>query len=214
MAKAGKVGPEKRAWRRGALLALVAVMFSCSSSYSKNDPVLEKAPEQLTPEDLSRIVAVASTNYGSFRIALHPEWAPKTCRNFVKLIRAGFYNGLTFHEVIPGVWVRGGDPLGNGEGGFGNGFTLETTSGQHVKGAVGIYHPNFDPNNCGSQFYVMLRDFRRMDKAFTVFGQVVEGMGNVERIASLPVTPRDGKPRPYMPLSQVIITEIHLEVKK
>lgn len=193
---------------------LVFLLASCQSGYTRQDEILKKKAEQLTVEEMSRITAVVSTNYGRFRIQLHPEWAPQTCRNFIKLVQAGFYDGLTFHEVLPRIWIRGGDPKGDGTGGPGWTIPLETPSGSHKAGAVGMYHPNFLPNEAGSQFYIILEDITEMDGAFAVFGQVIEGMDTVQRIGHLPITPRDGKPRPFMPLSEVVIKDVVLEAKR
>ena len=209
----GFQGKNSSAWAAGtAFLALF--MLSCPPGFSPNDPVLTKPLDQLTDQDLSRMVANVSTNYGSFRIQLHPEWAPQTCRNFIKLVRAGFYDGLTFHEVMPGIWIRGGDPKGDGTGGPGWNVKMEKPIGKLSRGAGGLYHPNFAPDEGGSQFFILLKDCPHLNGVFTVFGQVIEGMATVERIGNMPVTPGAGKPRPYMPLSAVIIKDIHLEAKK
>jgi len=195
-------------------VCLFCLLFSFCSPTTRNDPVLDKPLDELSDEDISRMVAVVTTNYGDFKIELHPEWAPQTTRNFIKLIKAGFYEGLTFHEVRPTFWIRGGDPKGDGTGGPGYYVPLETPSGPHEKGAVGLYHPVIAPDEGGSQFYILLRMYPKWNGHYTVFGRVSEGMVTVDIIGDLPITPKDGKPRGYMPLSPVIIKEIHLEVKR
>lgn len=201
-------------WIKPLILLSLIGMVSCHSGYTRNDPVLEKPLEQLTAADMARMVAMVSTNYGNFIIQLRPDWAPETCRNFVKLAAAGFYNGMTIHEILPRIWIRGGDPKGDGTGGPGYHLELEPSTGKHVPGAVGLYHANFFPNEGGSQFYIMTSNLPEMDRAYALFGQVIDGMATVQRIANLPTTPRNGKPWPFMPLSPVVIKDLHLEVKK
>ena len=77
-----------------------------------------------------------------------------------------------------------------------------------------MYHPAFLINQGGSQFFIMLGDEQRMDGGYSIFGRVIEGMATVDRIGALPITPQDGQPRPYMPLSPVVIKDLHLEVMK
>jgi len=203
---------------RTLLAALLAVLFvfqfSCRSKYSTSDPILEKPVAELSDAEVARLVAVVSTNYGSFKIEMRPDYSPATSHNFVKLVKEGFYDGLTFHEIRPGIWIRGGDPAGDGSGGPGYTVPFEYPSGPHVKGAVGLYHGLTDFDDGGSQFYVMLGEMKSMDRAFTVFGKVIEGMAVVDRIGDIPVTPKYGKPRPYMPLSPVVIKDIKLVAKK
>jgi cyclophilin family peptidyl-prolyl cis-trans isomerase len=197
--------------------ALALSAGSCRETFTRNDPVLEKPLDQLTDQDLSRMVAVVKTNYGQFKIALHPEWAPASCRVFVKLVKGSFYYGLTFHEVRPGTWIVGGDPLGDGTGGPGFKVEPEKSSGPNLRGAVGLFYPFYPLPQLevmGSQFYVLIRDQNWMNGKYNVFGQVIDGMATVDRIGAAPVTPLSGRPRPYMPLSPVVIEDIHLEAKK
>lgn len=196
-------------------LTLCILCLSCNPT-TRNDPALEKPLDQLTDEDISRMVAVVKTNYGNFKIEFHPEWAPLNCRNFIKLVKHGHYDGLTIHEIRPGFWIRGGDQKADGSGEPGQTVALESSPNlrTHRKGAVGIYHPPQLPDSGGDQFYILLRDYHKWDGLYTIFGKVADSMTTVERIAALPITPGDGKPRPYMPLSPVIIKDIHLEVKK
>jgi peptidyl-prolyl cis-trans isomerase B (cyclophilin B) len=195
-------------------LFLLTAAATCGPDFTRNDPILEKPVDELTDDEISRMAAVVETNYGSFKIALHPEWAPVACRKFIGLVRSSFYYMLTFHEVRPGYWIVGGDPLGDGTGGPGFNLEIESPSGPNVKGAVGLYHPWLRPDLSGSQFYIMLKNRRGMDGKYTVFGQVIEGMSTAERIGKLPVTPAGGKPRPFMPLTEVMIKDMYLEIRK
>jgi len=202
-----------------AAVAVIAIASSCRQQFSRDDPVLQKPVDELTDQEIARMIAVVKTNYGTFKFELHPEWAPKTCRAFIKLAKGYFYYGLTFHEVRPRAWIVTGDPLGTGEGGPGPGLTVDfkETSGPNVRGSVGLYFP-YDPlpqpEIAGSQFYVLIKNQRWMNKKYSVFGKVIDGMSTVDRIGNVPVTPRSGKPRPYMPLAPVTVEDLHLEVKK
>jgi cyclophilin family peptidyl-prolyl cis-trans isomerase len=124
---------------------------------------------------------------GEIVIKFYPNDAPKSVANFIKLAKKGFYDGLTFHRVVPGFVAQGGDPNGDGSGG--PGYTIKgefTDNGvnntqKHVKGAVAMARTN-DPDSAGSQFYICLDDQPSLDGKYAVFGQVVKGMEYVEQI--------------------------------
>lgn len=121
------------------------------------------------------------TTKGDFVVVLFPKEAPKTVANFLKLTRKGFYNGLKFHRVIPGFVAQGGDPLGTGEGGPGYTIPDEHDTLEHITGALAMAKTS-QPNSAGSQFYVTLAPTHFLDGKYTVFGQVISGMGVVERL--------------------------------
>jgi peptidyl-prolyl cis-trans isomerase B (cyclophilin B) len=209
--------PVLRAFRPAAVIALAIIICSCRPQFSRDDPILLKPVEQLTDQEIARMVAVVKTNYGTFKFELHPDWSPNACRAFIKLARTGFYYGLTFFEVRPRAWIVTGDPTGKGEGGPGFNVEPEKTTGHNLRGAVGLYYPFMPiprPDLAGSQFYVLLSNQRWMDNKYSVFGKVIDGMSAVDRIGNVPVTPRRGSPQPYMPLSPVTVEDLHLEVKK
>lgn len=115
-------------------------------------------------------------------IELFPEHAPGTVENFENLIKKGFYNGLTFHRVIPGFVSQGGDPNGNGTGGPGYTIKCETAGNphKHKAGALSMAHAGRDTG--GSQFFIVHEPQPHLDGVHTVFGQVVEGMDTVLRM--------------------------------
>jgi peptidyl-prolyl cis-trans isomerase B (cyclophilin B) len=136
--------------------------------------------------------ATLHTNHGAIELELYDEDAPKTVDNFVKLSHDGFYDGLTFHRVIPDFMVQGGDPRGDGTGGPGYQFEDEPNSHRVVRGALAM--ANAGPNTNGSQFFVVTAaECPWLDGKHTVFGQVTNGMEVVERISTLP---RDANDRP------------------
>jgi peptidylprolyl isomerase/peptidyl-prolyl cis-trans isomerase B (cyclophilin B) len=118
---------------------------------------------------------------GEIRIEFFPADAPRTVENFVTLARRGFYDGLTFHRVVPGFVVQGGDPRGDGTGGPGYTIRAEFNQRRHVRGTVAMARSQH-PDSAGSQFYITFGSQPHLDGSYTVFGQVVAGMEHVDRI--------------------------------
>jgi peptidyl-prolyl cis-trans isomerase B (cyclophilin B) len=119
---------------------------------------------------------------GRVVIALDDERAPRTVANFVRLAEQGFYDGLTFHRVLPGLLAHGGSQDGAGRGGPGWEIDLELHPEMlHARGAVSMSHRE-DPDTAGSQFFVCLDELPRLDGSYAVFGRVVEGLEVVERL--------------------------------
>jgi len=110
-----------------------------------------------------------------------PDGAPKTVANFIKLADKGFYNGLSFHRVVPGFVVQGGDPNGDGSGGPGYTIKAEFNDHLHLRGTVAMARTS-DPDSAGSQFYICLAALPQLDHQYTVFGQVVEGDALLDNI--------------------------------
>ena len=135
--------------------------------------------------------AIIETNLGTIAFKLLPDLAPETVRNFEKLARDGFYNGTLFHRVIPGFMIQGGDPntkSGNkntwGTGGPGHTIKAEFSSRSHHRGIVSMARAQ-DPNSAGSQFFIVTADSTFLDRQYTVFGEVIEGMDVADKIVNL-----------------------------
>ena len=135
--------------------------------------------------------AIIETNLGTIVFKLLPDLAPETVRNFEKLARDGFYNGTLFHRVIPGFMIQGGDPntkSGNkstwGSGGPGYTIKAEFSSRSHHRGIVSMARAQ-DPNSAGSQFFIVTTDSTFLDRQYTVFGEVIEGMDVADKIVNL-----------------------------
>jgi len=131
--------------------------------------------------------ATVETERGAIVIELYPEVAPKTVENFEKLVSQGFYNNLTFHRVVPGFVVQGGDPAGNGTGGPGYDVVGEIKPGEkHLRGTVATARTGDEVNpqrrSSGSQFYICLEPQPGLDGQYTIFGQVISGMEAVDKI--------------------------------
>lgn len=123
-----------------------------------------------------------STKKGDIVFRFYPHEARQHSAAFIKLARAGFYDGLKFHRVEPGFVIQGGDPSGNGTGGPRYTLDAEFSSLPHVAGTVAMARAAH-PNSAGSQFYICLGDARFLDKQYTVFGQTVEGQDVAAKIA-------------------------------
>jgi cyclophilin family peptidyl-prolyl cis-trans isomerase len=120
-------------------------------------------------------------NGNQIDLAFHPEDAPKTVENFVTLAKKGFYNGLTFHRVVPDFVVQGGCPKGDGTGGPGYTIKAEFNAKKHVRGTLAMARSQH-PDSAGSQFYICYGPTPHLDRNYTVFGQVTSGMEHVDRI--------------------------------
>lgn len=149
-------------------------------------------------------------DYGTVKVELNHEQAPITVENFVKLANAGFYNGLTFHRVIKGFMIQGGCPKGNGTGGPGYSIKGEFLSNgvkntiSHKRGVISMARA-YDPDSAGSQFFIMHKDGNFLDGQYAAFGETVEGIEVVDKIASVRTSASD---KPYIP---VIINSITIE---
>lgn len=128
-------------------------------------------------------MVVMNTTKGPVIIELYPKVAPKHVESFKTLISKGFYDGLTFHRVVPGFVVQGGDPKGDGTGGPGYKVKAEFSNLPHKRGTLAAAR-SAHPDSAGSQFYIVLDEnsVRHLDGQYTIFGQVVEGMENVDAI--------------------------------
>jgi len=144
-------------------------------------PIQAKKEEATTTPAQGQETVVIETDKGKIRMVLYPDVAPKTVENFKKLIGQGFYSGLTFHRVVPGFVIQGGDPKGDGSGGPGYTIPAEFNSKHHIRGTLAMARAS-DPNSAGSQFYIALAPQPSLDGNYTVFGQVVEGMDVVDQI--------------------------------
>ena len=148
-----------------------------------------------------KLVKIEMENGDVMKGELYPEVAPETVENFVKLVEEGFYNGLTFHRVIPGFMIQGGCPDGTGMGGPGytikgeflsNGFNNNL---KHTRGVLSMARA-MDPNSAGSQFFIMVAAAPHLDGEYAAFGKITEGMEAADKIAvsythlTLPTTER------------------------
>ena len=154
------------------------------------------------------VVTIEMENGDIIKAELYPETAPNTVNNFISLVKKGFYDGVTFHRVIPGFMIQGGDPQGTGMGGPGyeingefshNGFPNGL---KHTRGVLSMARTN-QPDSAGSQFFIMHADAPYLDGEYASFGMVTEGMDAVDRIAS---SETDWMDRPKTPVVMKTVT--------
>jgi len=154
---------------------------------AKGAPMKMSPPEKaMSFEAGKKYEAVIHTSKGDITCELYPDKAPLSVTNFIQLAKAKFYNGLTFHRVVPGFVIQGGDPDGTGSGG--PGYTIPAEIGlPHLQGALAWARlgdqVNPKRNSSGSQFYITLEATPNLDGGYTVFGQTVNGMDVVQKIA-------------------------------
>jgi peptidyl-prolyl cis-trans isomerase B (cyclophilin B) len=150
--------------------------------------------------------ATLHTNHGPVELELHDGDAPKTVENFRKLAGDGFYDGVTFHRVIPDFMIQGGDPTGTGTGGPGYTFEDEFNDHKVVRGALAM--ANAGPNTNGSQFFVVTAEATPwLDGKHTVFGRVTSGMEVVDAISQVETDASD-KPREPVVIERVELAEL------
>ena len=156
-----------------SVLVLSALLLSsCATSYSEPPPMTINTSKQYT--------ATIETKKGDLVLELFAKDVPITVNNFVFLAREGFYDGLTFHRVIPGFMAQGGDPAGTGSGGPGYSFADEFSDHTHVVGALSM--ANAGPNTNGSQFFIMYSVQKSLNNRHSVFGQLKKGMDVLKRL--------------------------------
>lgn len=175
-------------------------------------------PTPSAAEIVQSAVATFDTSEGTFKVSLDGKAAPQTVANFIKLSKQGFYNGLTFHRIVEGFMIQGGDPSGDGTGG--PGYTIPAEIGlKHTKGAIAMARTGDAVNptkaSSGSQFYITLDDQPFLDGQYTVFGYVSEGMNVVDKIGKTPTEPNPDTGETSVPLKTITINKITIsqEVK-
>ena len=143
---------------------------------------------KLNYETENPVVALYVKNYGSIVIELYPEYAENTVNNFISLVKKGFYDNNTFHRLVPGFVLQGGDPKGQGIGGPGysikgefseNGYEKNTLS--HEKGVVSMAR-GVDEDSAGSQFFICIADAKSLDNKYAAFGKVLDGWDSINKI--------------------------------
>jgi len=163
----------------GIILVLMTLLLaSCASPAPKHKTY--SAPPPMTIDTSKQYTATIETEKGNLVLELFAKDVPVTVNNFVFLAREGFYDGTTFHRVVPGFVVQGGDPTGTGTGTPGYSFADEFTVHTHVAGALSM--ANSGPNTNGCQFFITYTPQHHLDGKHSVFGQLTDGRDVLERI--------------------------------
>lgn len=184
-----------------ALFAALCLALCLAAGCAPKAAPTPAAPNAATPEPAAQAPAndsaeaipatITMESGGKIVLELYPNVAPQSVRNFVSLARQGFYDGLTFHRIMSGFMIQGGDPTGTGNGGPDysikgefeqNGFSNTL---KHTRGVLSMARAN-NPDSAGSQFFIMHADNAPLDGAYAAFGKVVEGMDVVDEIAKTP----------------------------
>ena len=190
------------------ILAAGGMSFYLLNKSSK-DMIVQKT-ESPPSAASNKYVVTIKTNFGEIQVHTYDMDAPKTVNNFITLAEKGFYDNLTFHRVIKGFMIQGGDPLGNGTGGPGYTFedelnpNTESYKAGYKKGVVAM--ANAGPNTNGSQFFIMLED-TPLPKNYTIFGKVINGQEIVDAIGSVETDVND------RPTVKVFMESVKVEEK-
>jgi len=175
-------------------LVFIMIMMFTFSAYG------EVKFKKFTKEEIKKMSetkAVVETKFGKIELQFFPDVAPNHVSNFIDLAKKGFYDGTTFHRVIPGFMIQGGDPNSknadksmHGMGDPGYKVKAEFNDKPHKKGALSMAR-SADPDSAGSQFFICTSDAQWLDGQYTVFGEVVSGIDVVDKIVSQPRDARD-----------------------
>ena len=198
------------------ILAAVFLILGYANRPTNNNeeapPVLKNEapkPPEMQLDTSKTYKAVLSTSEGAITINLYADKTPITVNNFVYLNQKGFYDKTVFHRIIKDFMIQGGDPNGDGTGGPGYKFNDEPFEGEYKRGIVAM--ANAGPNTNGSQFFIMHNDYS-LPKNYAIFGEVIQGMDVVDKIAEAPVkqSPSGENSKPVNPVvveSVKILTE-------
>lgn len=210
-----RVEDMKKIIKKVAILLAALIMVSCLSACSEDKSDAPKASDSI---DFSKLVTaiISVENYGDISIELDHSAAPITVENFVNLASDGFYDGLTFHRIMEGFMMQGGDPKGNGTGGSDEKIKGEFSANgvdnklSHTRGAVSMARAN-DFNSASSQFFIVHEDSLFLDGQYAVFGYVSEGMEVVDAICE-DAKPIDGNGT-IPAMHQPVITSVQILVE-
>ncbi|MEA2554307.1 MAG: peptidyl-prolyl cis-trans isomerase [Fimbriimonadaceae bacterium] len=202
-------------------IALTVTLSACGQAPTSTQ---EASPPQTTTKETKPVtttdskateqdVAVLDTNLGKIVIAFLPKKAPGHVENFEKLAKKGFYDGTKFHRVIPGFMIQGGDPnskdddrSNDGTGDPGYKIKAEFNDVSHTRGIVSMARSQ-DPDSAGSQFFIVVKDSPFLDKNYTVFGRVIEGMDVADKIVNLKKDERDNP----LPENPAVVKSVKIE---
>ena len=205
-----------------AAIGVAAIfLINPGSMRTAEDPLAPAAPipeaenqaervNQQEPGQLEQLATI-ETDFGNIVLRLFPQTAPGHVENFIKLAKEGFYDGTTFHRVIPGFMIQGGDPntkdedrSNDGQGGPGFNIKAEFSNTPHRRGILSMARSPSGPDTAGSQFFIVVSDSLFLDGQYSVFGEVIEGMDVVDRIVNAPTDGNDN------PIDRIVIKTIRI----
>lgn len=191
------------------MVCILAVLGIFAINVHAQEPRHQDFSEQAI-QAMKKTRAVIHTRLGDITLRFFPEVAPNHVHNFIQLAQKGFYDKTTFHRVIPGFMIQGGDPntkddnrANDGQGGPGYTLKAEFNKRPHQRGTLSMARAA-DPDSAGSQFFICVADAPHLDGQYTVFGEVVEGMETADKIVSQPADPRNN-PKERIEMTVAII---------
>ena len=179
--------------KKAAVIVFVLLAVLLAACGKQQGPSAQAPAETMQTFQKIRHAEITIRDYGTIKLELDEGTAPITVANFVRLAQSGFYDGLTFHRIIDGFMIQGGDPNGNGTGGSAEKIKGEFSQNgvnnpiSHVKGVISMARSNA-PDSASSQFFITVADSTYLDGSYAAFGRVTEGLEIAEKIA------KDAKP--------------------
>ena len=184
-------------WLLHYALLILAILFLADNSHAFFENARYRTFNKQEILNMEQTTAIIETKFGEITLRFFPEVAPNHVNSFIELARDGFYDGTTFHRIVPGFVIQGGDPntksndrSRHGMGGPGFNLKAEFSKLPHKRGTLSMARAA-NPDSAGSQFFICVADAPFLDGEYTVFGEVVEGMDVVDKIVSLPKDQRD-----------------------
>lgn len=195
------------------LAATVCTAIIAAMGCTKNESSKESNDDSIVESGELPIATIVVKDYGTIEAELYPSKAPNTVNNFISLANSGFYDGLTFHRIIDGFMIQGGDPEGNGTGGPGYSIAGEFSSNgytendlKHTDGVLSMARAR-SKDSAGSQFFIMVGDYNNLDGEYAAFGKVISGLDIVKSISKV-TTDNNDKPK-----EEVVIESITVDTK-
>ena len=195
------------------LAATVCTAIIAAMGCTKNESSKESNDDSIVESGELPIATIVVKDYGTIEAELYPSKAPNTVNNFISLANSGFYDGLTFHRIIDGFMIQGGDPEGNGTGGPGYSIAGEFSSNgytendlKHTDGVLSMARAR-SKDSAGSQFFIMVGDYNSLDGEYAAFGKVISGLDIVKNISKV-ATDNNDKPK-----KEVVIESITVDTK-
>jgi len=201
------------------LVVLTLTLASCGAP--STPPVAEEAPEVVEKTPVGEPVAVLDTDHGQIVFALLKDIAPKTVERFVELAELGFYTRTTFHRVIAGDMIQGGDPnsrdndpYNDGQGSSGSTIGAELSDHEFDRGTVAFAHRPGNVHSGSCQFFIVLRRIPEWDGKYTAFGKVLEGIETVEKISNAPLSKSTNPTMKLRPAGKQLIKSVRIEYRE
>ena len=216
--KRGKASEPKKLSRKSIIMLIAAALLIVAAILiavlvTKGNSGAPAGDVASAGSDQNPIVTMEVEGFGTVEMELYPDMAPNTVANFVNLVEEGFYDGLTFHRIIDGLLLQGGDPNGDGTGGPGysikgefsqNGYSDNTLS--HTRGTLSMAR-SMSADSAGSQFFIVVSDYPSWDGSYAAFGRVIDGMDIVDEISKVETDSSD------KPVENVVIKSMTVDTK-